>query len=237
MAENSSSDAQLTSSNENTANSARGAHNNNNNNNNRNNYNRRQRHQFRGLYDEKFGGLTLNNTNLTVPHYQKFKAAVLALIMTETTEGRNLYDDINKNTHTWSNKAEPARNDVDKLNVDDIKQHRKDKKTYLNNTLTMAMMITAQCDEYVKSLLRGKTGYDTMHTSAVWVMQALYEFCSGVKPEEHPLKGDLKVFRAIMACKQYDKTSTEFHGQYKDCLLYTSPSPRDQRGSRMPSSA
>ena len=24
---------------------------------------------------------------------------------------------------------------------------------------------------------------------------------------------------------------------YKDCLLYTSPSPRDQRGSRMPSSA
>ena len=26
-------------------------------------------------------------------------------------------------------------------------------------------------------------------------------------------------------------------GLNKDCLLYTSPSPRDQRGSRMPSSA
>ena len=25
--------------------------------------------------------------------------------------------------------------------------------------------------------------------------------------------------------------------EVKDCLLYTSPSPRDQRGSRMPSSA
>ena len=25
--------------------------------------------------------------------------------------------------------------------------------------------------------------------------------------------------------------------QYRNCLLYTSPSPRDQRGSRMPSSA
>ena len=25
--------------------------------------------------------------------------------------------------------------------------------------------------------------------------------------------------------------------QFRDCLLYTSPSPRDQRGSRMPSSA
>ena len=28
-----------------------------------------------------------------------------------------------------------------------------------------------------------------------------------------------------------------FHNQYMHCLLYTSPSPRDQRGSRMPSSA
>ena len=27
------------------------------------------------------------------------------------------------------------------------------------------------------------------------------------------------------------------NGEYQDCLLYTSPSPRDQRGSRMPSSA
>ena len=26
-------------------------------------------------------------------------------------------------------------------------------------------------------------------------------------------------------------------GYFKTCLLYTSPSPRDQRGSRMPSSA
>ena len=29
----------------------------------------------------------------------------------------------------------------------------------------------------------------------------------------------------------------ERHTQGDDCLLYTSPSPRDQRGSRMPSSA
>ena len=27
------------------------------------------------------------------------------------------------------------------------------------------------------------------------------------------------------------------HNKDRDCLLYTSPSPRDQRGSRMPSSA
>ena len=29
----------------------------------------------------------------------------------------------------------------------------------------------------------------------------------------------------------------EKNGWYSHCLLYTSPSPRDQRGSRMPSSA
>ena len=33
-----------------------------------------------------------------------------------------------------------------------------------------------------------------------------------------------------------DKTVPE-NIQFRDCLLYTSPSPRDQRGSRMPSSA
>ena len=31
--------------------------------------------------------------------------------------------------------------------------------------------------------------------------------------------------------------SVAVHNHYKRCLLYTSPSPRDQRGSRMPSSA
>ena len=33
------------------------------------------------------------------------------------------------------------------------------------------------------------------------------------------------------------KDPADFSARLKDCLLYTSPSPRDQRGSRMPSSA
>ena len=40
--------------------------------------------------------------------------------------------------------------------------------------------------------------------------------------------------------KQYDKKPEELktlETKYHSCLLYTSPSPRDQRGSRMPSSA
>ena len=35
----------------------------------------------------------------------------------------------------------------------------------------------------------------------------------------------------------FDVAAIGLHGQFGDCLLYTSPSPRDQRGSRMPSSA
>ena len=34
-----------------------------------------------------------------------------------------------------------------------------------------------------------------------------------------------------------DKAQQEFQELYIDCLLYTSPSPRDKRQSRMPSSA
>ena len=40
-------------------------------------------------------------------------------------------------------------------------------------------------------------------------------------------------FRAMVG----DGVSDEEISQFKICLLYTSPSPRDQRGSRMPSSA
>ena len=93
--------------------------------------------------------------------------------MTETTDGRNLYDDINAGADTWTNKAEPARDDNNKMNADDIKQHRKKKDQYLNNTLTIASMINAQCDDYVKSLIRSKADYDTMHMSAVWMMKVL----------------------------------------------------------------
>ena len=34
-----------------------------------------------------------------------------------------------------------------------------------------------------------------------------------------------------------DETTAQRDARLKCCLLYTSPSPRDQRGSRMPSSA
>ena len=43
----------------------------------------------------------------------------------------------------------------------------------------------------------------------------------------------------IAQSSSVDGFNVRFSGtdNYEDCLLYTSPSPRDQRGSRMPSSA
>ena len=36
---------------------------------------------------------------------------------------------------------------------------------------------------------------------------------------------------------EYETSPVDQAGKYKDCLLYTSPSPRDVEESRMPSSA
>ena len=52
-------------------------------------------------------------------------------------------------------------------------------------------------------------------------------------------KGHLEGGLGLVRCKTPRETYiSRYVVSYKDtCLLYTSPSPRDQRGSRMPSSA
>ena len=52
------------------------------------------------------------------------------------------------------------------------------------------------------------------------------------------LVGTLKKLKKAVEEKDYSQASTLFNKIKRNtCLLYTSPSPRDQRGSRMPSSA
>ena len=60
-----------------------------------------------------------------------------------------------------------------------------------------------------------------------------------------PMSGAIKPFYGFFDDKSFrlkvnsPKSSTPFivKGNYKNCLLYTSPSPRDRQKSRMPSSA
>ena len=54
-------------------------------------------------------------------------------------------------------------------------------------------------------------------------------------PETHPLAGRKRL--SINDLEDQELLLLPKGTTFRDCLLYTSPSPRDQRGSRMPSSA
>ena len=59
-------------------------------------------------------------------------------------------------------------------------------------------------------------------------LRHFYKKIVNIEKQEANLKEDKKFIYTELKGKGHDP---------KTCLLYTSPSPRDQRGSRMPSSA
>ena len=87
------------------------------------------------------------------------------------------------------------------------------------------------------------TEFFTTHTG----QQLAYSFTNGVGPTVIFLggfKSDMEGSKAIFLENWAQKRKRSFlrfdysgHGQSTGCLLYTSPSPRDISGSRMPSSA
>ena len=62
------------------------------------------------------------------------------------------------------------------------------------------------------------------------------DVCTRIKAHLMLLEGDCGGF-AVDRLTHSLQTATLAHNDGKDCLLYTSPSPRDMRRSRMPSSA
>ena len=68
---------------------------------------------------------------------------------------------------------------------------------------------------------------DTAHTQLTTFTQALQAF----------ERGDHTAATLSTLARQQTTLLAALPPRYSDCLLYTSPSPRDQRGSRMPSSA
>ena len=52
-----------------------------------------------------------------------------------------------------------------------------------------------------------------------------------------PQQGMVAVCFQGQSCYRYEGVDKQAINRLLNCLLYTSPSPRDQRGSRMPSSA
>ena len=76
-----------------------------------------------------------------------------------------------------------------------------------------------------------------------WVMNPYMQYFCGLSHFEHKFPfhpTDFVHFRQRIGENGVGKIfrhTVELHGKSTTCLLYTSPSPRDQRGSRMPSSA
>ena len=64
----------------------------------------------------------------------------------------------------------------------------------------------------------------------------LFDYYQGEIPSFDGSK-TLYVFASHSHADHYDPAIWKLKEQYKDCLLYTSPSPRDRSVSRMPSSA
>mmetsp|Transcript_20059 Transcript_20059/g.30750 ORF Transcript_20059/g.30750 Transcript_20059/m.30750 type:complete len:268 (+) Transcript_20059:185-988(+) len=195
--------------NENT-NNARSARNNNN--------NRHQRNRYVGQFDDKFHKMSFNSQTLKLTNFQKFKDKTLGVILAETEIGKPLHDDVKNGKDTWSNRPEPVKDPNDNMNKFDRKEHRETKKAYLNDSLKIATIVMAQCDDFVRAKIKQQTDYESNYGSAVWVMQALNELCSGIKGNEHPIEGDVKALRAIFNCKQYNKLLAGYHDKFREAV-------------------
>ena len=75
------------------------------------------------------------------------------------------------------------------------------------------------------------------HPFLDWAKRTGTTWSSPVGLLVHDRKGLFVSFRGALAFSEDLGLSTPATEQPCNCLLYTSPSPRDQRGSRMPSSA
>ena len=84
---------------------------------------------------------------------------------------------------------------------------------------------------------------DTFLLTASWEDRDENRSASGVlqipftEPISSLLHDESELNAVLASALRQAKEANPFEGQEIYCLLYTSPSPRDQRGSRMPSSA
>ena len=107
-----------------------------------------------------------------------------------------------------------------------------------NNRMELMAAIMA-----LREIKPGYKGHITLWTDSTYVLKGITEWIQGWKARGWK-KSDKKPVINKDLWQQLDALNAErdiswkwVKGHAGICLLYTSPSPRDQRGSRMPSSA
>ena len=92
--------------------------------------------------------------------------------------------------------------------------------------------------------MHDQNSIDAVETSAQKYQRALDLFTESVLKPDHDLRGcayNQGCYEDLMEIREhvleYLKTLKEVTYHTNPCLLYTSPSPRDEKVSRMPSSA
>ena len=99
-------------------------------------------------------------------------------------------------------------------------------------SFTLAGLIQGEVDIY----LRDYDGIQHYDDTGAWVLQRELSIeVNSLRDETGAVKQSIDEGVSVMSGDDLNLTATITH-RYS-CLLYTSPSPRDQRGSRMPSSA
>ena len=100
--------------------------------------------------------------------------------------------------------------------------------TRLEDQLEVLDTFIESADELFNSAYLKQVQQNGLSVKREWTLSSLT--ASTTSPEHEAAKAVVLTLR--MFCQNNDATSLG-----NVCLLYTSPSPRDQRGSRMPSSA
>ena len=103
------------------------------------------------------------------------------------------------------------------------------------------LAIESSCDETAVAILRDTEGAGNkvdVLSSEISSQIEIHREYGGVVPELASRNHSLTLLPLVnTALEKAGVTMQEIDAFCATCLLYTSPSPRDQRGSRMPSSA
>ena len=92
------------------------------------------------------------------------------------------------------------------------------------------------CSKHILWLYKNKPSHFELRESET-AYYPIHDFKHGLTRIPACMPDKYKVPSIIESYKLYYTGEKEIFARYTSCLLYTSPSPRDQRGSRMPTSA